>query len=97
MELDAAADDDGGRVGGMTDSKSKAAEVVEDHPAGGADIWVPGYSPRIFWSPLRARRTWRSIRQKTSRARQITATSAATVLLVLHEDGGDGQGPLASP
>ncbi|MER5933262.1 hypothetical protein [Streptomyces sp. NPDC002054] len=45
LELDAAADDDGGRVGGMTDPQSQAGEVVEDHAAGGADCLVAGIQP----------------------------------------------------
>lgn len=40
MELDAACDLDGGRVGDVADPQGEFAEVVEDHAAGGTDAAV---------------------------------------------------------
>ena len=54
MELDTAADDDGGWVGGMTDAQSQSGEVQAGtlrylliRPVG-RTIWLPGYRPGIF-------------------------------------------------
>lgn len=63
----------------------------------GRTFWLPGYSPCIFWSPPSARRTCRSIRQNSSRARQITVISAATRLLTCTKMGVTASGPLKSP
>ncbi|BAC68011.1 hypothetical protein SAVERM_302 [Streptomyces avermitilis MA-4680 = NBRC 14893] len=57
---------------------------------------LSGYSPGMVWSWLSARRTWRSIRQNTSRATQITWMSAATRPLCWTKTGVTARGPLKS-
>jgi hypothetical protein len=70
-------------------------ECVKDEPTG-RDGGRPAYRASTLVSPSMARPclTWRSMRQKMSRARRMTVTRAAMRRLFLAEQGEDGKGSL---
>ncbi|MEU9048099.1 MULTISPECIES: hypothetical protein [unclassified Kitasatospora] len=96
VELDAAVDLDGWRVGDVADSQGEFAEVVEDHPAGGADAAIvrveAGHglvgAERASDLPLD------QAEDQQCQADDLDQSGDAPV--VLHEDRCDRQGPLKS-
>jgi hypothetical protein len=83
VELDAAGDLDGGRVGDVAYPQGEFAEVSEDHAADGADPAGVGAEPVTVCSGPSARLTCRSMRQNTGRARQMTWIRATTFSRIL--------------
>lgn len=96
MELDAAGDLDGGRIGGVADSQGEFAEVVEDHAAGGADpALVRVEADHGLLGPQSASDLpFDQAEDEQGQADDLDESGDTPV--VLHEDWRDRQGPLKS-